>query len=301
MRQPDFLKPGDRIGIVAPARRVAPQELAQAIEILQGWGWETVEGKHLYGSCNQFSGTDEERASDMQRMIDDPSVKAILCARGGYGCMRIIDRINFEKLRSNAKWIAGFSDITVFHSHLIKNFNLQTLHSVMAFNMMPERFDECAVESLGKALSGGKLSYYYDGSSYLQRNGTARGIVVGGNLSLLVALSGSSADLDTAGRILFIEDLDEYLYHVDRMMLQLKRSGKLSGLKGLIVGGMNDMKDNEIPFGKTAAQIIADAVEGYDYPVCFNFPAGHQKDNRALILGAEAKLTVGDTVTLEYI
>ena len=304
MRQPDFLKPGDQIGIVAPARKVSRDELLAGIEILKGWGLQVVEGKNLYGDHHQFSGTDEERAADLQSMIDDENVKAIIAARGGYGCLRIVDQLDFSPLADNPKWFCGFSDMTVIHSFLQENLRMQSLHSIMVFNMMPDRFHKEAVESLGKALTGVKLNYEFmpfPVDAAFQRNGKVTGEVVGGNLSLVYALSGSTCDLITDGKILFLEDLDEYLYHIDRMMLQLKRSGKLDNLAGLIIGGMTDMKDNTIPFGKNAQEIIAEAVAEYDYPVCFGFPAGHQPDNRALFLGREATLTVGDVVKLEYI
>ena len=303
MRQPSFLKPGDKIGIIAPARKVSREEMMPGLEIFNGWGLIPVEGRNLYGCHHQFSGTDAERAADFQEMLDNPEIKAIISARGGYGCMRIVDRLNFDGLVRNPKWIAGFSDMTVFHSHLHQQYQLQTLHSIMVFNMMPDRFDMTAVESLGKALTGVPLHYEYKGGEMngLQRNGTCRGSVIGGNLSLLYALSNSASDIDTNGKILFIEDLDEYLYHVDRMMLQLKRSGKLAGLAGLIVGGMNDMKDNETKFGKSAEEIIAEAVGDYNYPVCYGFPAGHQKDNRTILFGATVELNVGTNVSLKYI
>ena len=303
MRRPPFLKPGDKIGIVAPARKVTHEELKSGLEILRGWGFVPVEGKHLYGAYHQFSGTDEERTTDFQELMDDPEIKAILAARGGYGCMRIIDRLNFEKMATHPKWIVGFSDMTIFHSHLQTQYQIPSIHSIMLFNMMPERFDMHSVESLGKALTGITLNYEYPSGEFsvLQRTGKGRGILIGGNLSLLFAMSNSKSDIDTEGKILFIEDLDEYLYHIDRMMMQLKRSGKLSKLSGLIVGGMTDMKDNETKFGKSAEEIIIDAVKEYDYPVCFGFPAGHQRINHALIIGAEADLTVGTNVSLKYI
>lgn len=303
MRQPSFLKPGDKIGIVAPARKVSREEMRPGLEILSGWGLIPVEGKNLYGSHQQFSGTDAERAADFQEMMDDTDIKAIIAARGGYGCMRIIDQLNFEGLAKNPKWIAGFSDLTVFHSHIHQQYQIPTIHCIMVFNMMPERFDMISVESLGKALTGIPLHYEYKSGDLegLQRAGTCRGSLIGGNLSLLYALSNSASDIDTTGKILFIEDLDEYLYHVDRMMIQLKRSGKLSQLAGLIVGGMNDMRDNEIKFGRTAVEIIREAVVDYNYPVCYGFPAGHQRDNRALILGTTVELFVGSTIRLKYI
>ncbi len=303
MRQPSFLKPGDKIGIIAPARKVNRAEMNPGLEIFNGWGLIPVEGHNLYGSHHQFSGTDAERTADFQEMLDNPEIKAIISARGGYGCMRIVDRLNFESLVRNPKWIAGFSDLTVFHSHLHQLYQMQTIHSIMVFNMMPGRFDMASVESLGKALTGMPIHYEYKSRemSGLQRSGTCKGSVIGGNLSLLYALSSSASDIDTNGKILFIEDLDEYLYHVDRMMMQLKRSGKLAGLAGLVVGGMNDMRDNETKFGKMAEEIIAEAVADYDYPVCYGFPAGHQKENNALIFGARAELNVGSSISLKYI
>jgi muramoyltetrapeptide carboxypeptidase len=304
MRQPDFLKPGDRVGIVAPARKVSRAEIKPALEILTGWGYECVEGKNLYGDHNQYSGTDAERASDLQDMINDKSVKAILAARGGYGSMRIIDRLDFKAMNDHPKWFCGFSDMTVFHSFLNCNLDLQTIHSIMAFNMQREKFNKEAVESLGKALAGIHICYEYEPTEEWkphQRKGIATGKVTGGNLSLLYALSGSNCDIDTKDKILFLEDLEEYLYHIDRMMLQLKRSGKLESLAGLIVGGMTDMRDNTIAFGKSAASIIAEAVAEYDYPVAFGFPGGHQLDNRALYIGGEATFKVGQTVKLDYI
>jgi muramoyltetrapeptide carboxypeptidase len=304
MRQPDFLKPGDRIGIIAPARKVSVEELHPGLEILRGWGYQCAEGKYLYGDCNQYSGTDKERTADFQSMINDKSIRAIIAARGGYGCMRIVDQLDFKPLQSSPKWFCGFSDMTVIHAYLQKNLQMQSLHSVMVFNMMPDRFNKEAVESLGKALSGIPLHYEYKFEAefkQFQRNGKANGEVVGGNLSLLYALSGSNCDMDLKGKILMLEDLDEYLYHLDRMMMQLKRSGKLKDLAALVIGGMTDMKDNTIPFGKNATEIIAEAVAEYKYPLCFGFPCGHQPDNRALFMGREAELIVDEKIKLNYI
>jgi muramoyltetrapeptide carboxypeptidase len=285
--QPDFLKKGDTIGIVACARKISAEELQPAIDILKSWGLNVKTGKNVFNVNNQFSGTDEERAEDLQTMLNDSSIKAIISARGGYGTVRIIDKIDFTLFKKAPKWVVGYSDITVLHSH-IHNLGIQTLHATMPINFM---VDKEATESLRKALFGETIEYT-TASHILNRKGTAEGMIVGGNLSLLYALSGSSSDIDTKGKILFIEDLDEYLYHIDRMMMNLKRSGKLSDLAGLIVGGMTDMKDNTVPFGKTAEEIILDAVKEYNYPVCFNFPAGHVDRNMALIFGKKATLTV---------
>lgn len=296
-----FLKPGDTIGIVACARKVKREELAPAIKLFESWELKVVFGKNLFNEDNQFSGTDDERAQDLQSMLDNPEVKAIISARGGYGTMRIIDKIKWSGFVKNRKWICGFSDITVLHSHVHSHFDIPTLHSIMPITI-PTSTPE-AIESFRRALFGEKLKYNYVNADHelLQRNGNAKGQLVGGNLSLLYALNGSRSDIDTYGKILFIEDLDEYLYHIDRMMISLKRAGKLKHLKGLIVGGMSDMRDNTIPFGKTAEQIIAEAVGEYNYPVCFDFSCGHIKDNRTLILGAEVELEVrGANVNISF-
>lgn len=302
MIQPDFLKPGDTIGIVAPARKVAAEELADGIKILEGWGFKVQLGVNLYKYQDQFSGSDIERAADLQAMLDDASVKAIISARGGYGTVQIIDHLDFSKFKQHPKWIVGYSDITVLHSHLHSMLQTQSIHSTMLINMQADKLNKDAIESLGKALTGVPLKYsVLPGSNKtLNRSGKAKGPLCGGNLSLLYALSGSVSDIDTAGKILFIEDLDEYLYHIDRMMMQLKRSGKLQTLAGLIVGGMSDMRDNTVPFGKTAEEIIKENVQEYNYPVCFDFPAGHVKKNVALIMGANVELSVGENIELKF-
>lgn len=302
MTQPRFLKPGDIIGIVAPARKISPEELADGIKILEGWGFNVRVGGNIFKEQNQFSGTDDERAADLQMMLDDEQVKAIIGARGGYGTVRIIDQLDFSKFKQHPKWLIGYSDMTVLHNHLQTNFQTQSIHACMVFNMQPDKFDKDAVESLGKALTGVTLHHRFSiaNNQLLNRNGNAQGILCGGNLSLLYALSGSISDIDTTDKILFIEDLDEYLYHIDRMMMQLKRSGKLHKLTGLIVGGMSDMRDNTIPFGKTAEEIIREHVDEYNFPVCFDFPAGHVKRNLALIMGASVELSVGDSVELKF-
>lgn len=287
--QPSFLKKGDKIAIVASARKISMQELQPAIDIFKSWGLEVVLSKNLLGSDNQYSGKDEERAEDLQAALDDNSVKAIISARGGYGTIRIIDKLDFTKFKQNPKWVIGYSDITVLHSH-IHNFGIETMHATMPinFSVNPE-----AVETMRRSLFGEKLKYEME-KHPLNREGFAEAQIVGGNLSLLYALTGSNSSMHTKGKILFIEDLDEYLYHIDRMMMSLKRSGKLRDLAGLVVGGMSDMKDNQIPFGKNAEEIILDAVKEYKYPVCFNFPAGHIDKNLALVLGRTVRLIVGE-------
>lgn len=293
--QPPYLKKGDTIGIIACARKISREEISPAVEILKSWGLEVIQSKNLFNADHQFSGTDAERTKDLQTMLDDASVKAVISARGGYGTMRIIDKINFEKFKKNPKWIVGYSDITVLHSH-IHTLGFETLHATMPINFTK---NEDALESLRKALFGENINYEIEPHP-LNRKGIAVGELIGGNLSLLYALTGSISDIDTTGKILFIEDLDEYLYHIDRMMMNLKRSRKLSRLAGLVVGGMTDMKDNTIPFGKTAEEIILDSVKEYNYPVCCNFPAGHVDKNVALYLGRKAKLEVTETVKLSF-
>lgn len=295
--RPHYLKPGDCIGIIAPARKISVEELAPAIKILQNWGLEVKLGAHIYGEQNQFSGSDRERCADMQAMLNDKEVKAIISARGGYGSVRILDGLDFTTFVKHPKWIIGYSDITVFHNHLHTQYNTETLHATMpvSFNK-----DAHSLELLKKALFGEEISYTIDGSD-LNRKGEANGIIVGGNLSLIYALAGTPSDIDTTDKILFLEDLDEYLYHIDRMMMQLKRAGKLSKLTGLVIGGMNDMKDNTVPFGKTAEEIILDAVKEYNYPVCFNFPAGHDIKNYPLYLGREVVFSVKEKTSLKFL
>jgi len=293
MITPPYLKKGDTIGIVAPARKISLAEIQPAIDIMKNWGLEVMLGKNLFKEDNQFSGTDEERAEDLQAMLDDTSVKAIISARGGYGTLKIIDKLDFTMFSQNPKWVVGYSDITVLHSH-IHNLEIETIHATMLINF--EKNAE-AIESLRKGLFGVNIIYEIE-NNLLNRKGIAEGELVGGNLSLLYALSGSASDINTKDKILFIEDLDEYLYHIDRMMMSLKRSGKLNDLVGLIVGGMTDMKDNAIPYGKNAEEIIMDAVKEFNYPVCFNFPAGHVDRNLALYFGSKVKLNVSDSTTL---
>lgn len=287
MRTPSCLKKGDKIGIVACARKISKEELQPAVDVFSSWGLEVVYGKNLFNADHQFSGTDAERAEDLQSMLDNASVKAVISARGGYGTVRIIDKIDFTTFNKDPKWLIGYSDLTVLHSH-VYNLGVETLHATMPINFA---VNAEAVETLRKVLFDETLSYDVSAHS-LNRSGNAEAELVGGNLSLLYALSGSVSDLDTRGKILFIEDLDEYLYHIDRMMLNLKRSGKLENLAGLIVGGMSDMKDNAVPFGKTAEEIVLEAIKEYDFPVCFNFPAGHVDRNLALIIGRKVKMNV---------
>jgi len=300
MITPPYLKAGDKIAIVATARKVSPSEMDVAISTLRSWGLQVVTGPHLFGEDNQYSGTDEERASDMQMMLDDKDIRAIICARGGYGTVRIIDSLNFSTFEQHPKWIVGYSDITVLHSHIQTQFGIETLHATMPINF-PDEGTEAATESLRKALFGEPLEYNI-GDHPLNKPGNVSGALTGGNLSILYSLIGTPSDIQTQDKILFIEDLDEYLYHVDRMMVNLKRSGKLAGIKGLIVGGLNKMNDNTVPFGKQAEQIIAEYAQDAGIPVCFNFPAGHIADNRALIMGREVQLDIdAQSVSLRFL
>lgn len=287
MKTPPFLKKGDTVAIVATARKISKNEIEPSVEILENWGLKVILAPNLFKENNQFAGTDKDRAIGLQWTLDNKNIKAVFVARGGYGTLRIIDNISLGKFIERPKWIVGYSDTTILHSHLYNN-GVATIHGTMPFQFTQ---NEEATESLRKILFGEKQEYESPGH-VLNRKGEAKGEIVGGNLSLLYALSGSESDINTKGKILFIEDLDEYLYHVDRMMLQLKRSGKLKHLRGLIVGGMSDMKDNKVPFGKTVEEIIFDAVKEYKYPICFNFPAGHISKNLAFYIGKKAQLKV---------
>lgn len=286
------------IGICAPARKVSPEELAPGIALLEAHGFKVKLSNNLYGAYHQFSGTDAERAADVQQLLDDPEVDAIISARGGYGCVRIVDLIDFSPMNQRQKLFIGFSDLTVFHQHLFDYFLAPTLHAQMVFGLNEERSTPEALNQLMAVLKG-EMPKYNVTAHPLNRAGETSGMLVGGNLSVLYSISGSKSELNLMGKILFLEDLDEYLYHIDRMMMQLKRAKKLEHLRGLVIGGMSDMKDNAVPFGKTAEEIIRDAVEEYDYPVMFNFPAGHIRDNHPLLFGTEHNLVVGDTLLLE--
>ncbi len=288
MKIPDKLVAGDKIGLISTARKISRLDINYAVNIFKSWGLEVVYGDNLFNSYNQFSGTDEQRANDLQFMINDKSIKAIFCVRGGYGTARIIDKIDFMRLQNKPKWIIGYSDITVLHSHL-NNFGIATLHSSMPINF--ENNTLSSIESIHNCLFS-KPNEIIIKPHVLNRLGKTSGQVVGGNLSILYSLLGSRSDLDTNGKILFIEDLDEYLYHIDRMLLNLKRNKKLKNIKALIVGGMTDLHDNEIPFGRSYEQIVLDYFGNLRIPICFSFPSGHLDDNRAIKLGCNADLEV---------
>jgi muramoyltetrapeptide carboxypeptidase len=293
LTQPKALQRGDLVAIVTTARKIDKEDIQLAIELLESWGLNIVLGKTIGLKDDQYGGTDLDRATDFQHAMDDPAVKAIWCARGGYGTVRIIDALDFKQFVKAPKWVIGFSDVTVLHSHL-HNLGVQTLHAIMPITVEGNTIE--ALESLKNDVFG-KTNNYKLPSETANVVGKGTGVLVGGNLSILYSLLGSKSAIDTADKILFIEDLDEYLYHIDRMLMNLKRNGYFENLKGLVVGGMTKMHDNDIPFGKNAKEIIFDAVSDYDFPVVFNFPAGHVKDNRSLHFGK----TVAFSVTNSFV
>jgi len=289
---PPYLQKGDTIGIVAPAGFMPIEKIQTCIETLDSWGYNILPGATTHSnSQNYFSGTDEERLSDLQQMLDDRSVKAILCARGGYGISRIIDRINFKKFIKHPKWIIGFSDITVLHAHIFTNYKIASLHAPMAAAFNDGEFNNPYILSLKDALEG-KPAHYECAPHPFNKLGEAKGELVGGNLSLLAHLIGTDSEIKTRNKILFLEDVGEYLYNVDRLLLQLKRSGKFNKLAALIIGGFTDSKDTERPFGKSVYDIIYEQLAGYKYPICFGFPVSHEKENFALKIGVKYKLSI---------
>jgi muramoyltetrapeptide carboxypeptidase len=297
MIQPNYLQKNDTIAIVSTARKISLDEIQPAIKLLESWSLNVEIGNTLYLEENQFAGSDEERTNDFQQMLDNPNIKAIWCARGGYGTVRIIDQLDFTEFKKNPKWIIGYSDVTILHSHL-HNLGFETLHATMPINIFKNSNE--AIITLKNSLFGNSISYKINVNKK-NKIGKASGELIGGNLSIIYSLLGSKSSLNTNNKILFIEDLDEYLYHIDRMMMNLKRNGNFENLKGLIIGAMTAMHDNEIPFGKNAQEIILDIVSKYDFPVVFDFPAGHIADNRALILGRKVEFEVDEkAVTLSF-
>ncbi len=280
---------GDLITIISTARKADPENIKYARSVLEKWGFRTLPGRNLFKVQNQFAGSDEERLQDLNEAINNPDVKAIILARGGYGTARLIDGMDTKTLAAQPKWIVGYSDVTVLHNHAYKHAGVASVHATMPLNFEDNTSE--ALLSLRDVLSG-KLPHTEAMYHRMNVQGVAEGELIGGNLSVLISMMGSSTQLDTKGRILFIEDVDEYLYHIDRMMLCLKRAGMLKDLAGLVVGGLTDMHDNQVPFGKHAEEIIASHVSEYGYPVCFNFPSGHISDNRAWIHGKKVRLTV---------
>jgi len=306
-KKPPYLKNGDVVGITAPAGFITQEEIQPAVQLMQNWGYKIVFGDTIGKRDFTFGGTDEERLNDLQKMLDDPKIKAIMCARGGYGSIRIVDRLNWIKFKVNPKWIIGFSDITVLHNHIHQNFQIASIHSKMT-NSFPDDWSTAepiqieTINSIQDALSGKKMKYSAI-SNGKNKHGIADGILIGGNLKTIESLSGSASDIKTDGKILFVEDTGEYLYSIDRMFWNLKRTGKLKNLKALIIGGFKVKPDDPgEEFGKTIEEIVLEKIKGYNYPVCFDFPVGHQRNNFALKCGVRHRLSVKeDEVTLTEI
>lgn len=290
MKQPKKLRAGDVVGVISTARKIDVSQMNAVQQMLEDWGFRVQWGNSIRKEYHQFCGTDEERAKDLQDAINNTEIKAIFCFRGGYGTIRILDKVDFSSLEKNPKWIIGYSDVTALHGAL-NNIGVMSVHGTMPVNFVSNTVE--ALQSLKNVLSD-EINTYTFGNHPLNRIGETDGELIGGNLSMIYSIAATPYDFDFEGKILFIEDLDEYLYHIDRMMQNLKARGVLAKIKGLIVGGMTDMNDNTVPFGFNADEIISQAVAEYDYPVCFNFPAGHIDDNRALVIGKECAISVSE-------
>lgn len=288
MIQPPALKAGDTVALIATARKTSRQELEPAVALLREQGLDPLFGDSIGLENHQFAGTDKERARDLEKQLHNPEVKAIWCVKGGYGTVRILEHLDYTAIQKHPKWLIGYSDVSVLHS-LYAKLNLCSIHGQMATAV--ETRSRASRQSLFSALHGKHPEYEWK-SHHLNKPGTAKGTLIGGNLSVLYSLCGSPEEISTRGKILFIEDLDEYLYHIDRMMQNLKRGGIFDAVKAVIVGGMTDMNDNTVPFGANAEEIVAETLGDVDMPVSFNFPAGHQEDNRALVFGKNVELTV---------
>ncbi|MEO6584325.1 MAG: LD-carboxypeptidase [Ferruginibacter sp.] len=289
---PPYLQPGDTIAITCPAGYMPADKAATCISTLQHWGYQVIVGKTLGSdSQNYFSADDASRAAELQNMLDDKSINAILFGRGGYGMGRIIDKLKFKKFIKNPKWLIGFSDITVLHTHLLSNYKIASMHAPMAAAFNDGEYMNEYVHSLKDALVGVKANYKVPIHSF-NKLGTANGRLVGGNLALLAHVIGTASDFETKNQILFIEDIGEYIYNIDRLMYQIKRSGKLKKLAGLILGGFTDVKDTERPFGKNIDEVLKEIISDLKCPVCFHFPVSHGKENYALKIGMQYKLIV---------
>ncbi|CAL2090711.1 LD-carboxypeptidase [Tenacibaculum sp. 190524A05c] len=294
---PAYLQKGDMIAIVAPAGILKNRKhvIDKAKELAESWGLKVVIGKHVFTQANHFAGTDEQRCQDFQEALDNPQIKAIWSARGGYGSVRILDQLDFSKFKENPKWIIGYSDITAFHNH-VHNLGVETLHAMMGTSMQDDPVDIAeTIETFRKALFGEQLKYTIK-SSKENRKGNAEGVLVGGNIAILASMLGSDSQLNTDGKILFIEEIGEYKYAIDRMLQSLKRAGYFNKVKGVIVGDMTKIRKNTTPWGSSIEQLILDIVPN-DVPVLFGFPAGHEPDNRALIMGRTIKLSVTDRLS----
>jgi len=297
---PPYLKPGDTIGITCPAGYIKTEAIQPAVQLMQSWGFKVKVGQTVGKRDFTMGGTDAERLADLQQMLDDPAIKAIMCARGGYGAVHIIDQLNLKRFTVNPKWVIGFSDITVLHNHIHTNCHVATLHSKMC-NSFPDDWslaEPVQVEtilSIKQALTGQKV-IYSSPISASNRSGTATAPLIGGNLSIIATLTGTPSDISTDGKILFLEDTGEYLYNIDRMLYHLQRSGKLEKLAGLVIGGFKVKPDDpDDEFGKTLYDVVFDRVKNYKYPVCFDFPVGHQKNNIALKCGVTHTLKINQT------
>lgn len=286
---PPYLKQGDKVAIVSPAKVILPKEIEQATKHIQKAGFEVVLGKNIHSNWNRFAGTDKQRLADIQWALDSPEIRAVFFARGGYGSVRIIDQLDFSQFKINPKWLVGYSDITVFHNHVNTNLNVSTIHATMPLNMTNSELNKTSTQKLLNGLQGDIDSMKIE-SHKLNREGAGTGHLVGGNLSVFCSLIGTNSDVNTDGNILFIEDLCEELYHLDRMMYQLKKGGKLKKLSGLLVGGFTDMTDVSSWFDKSAYEIIADHVKEFNYPLIFNAPAGHIPLNLPLYIGMKYQM-----------
>jgi muramoyltetrapeptide carboxypeptidase len=292
MTTPPYLQPGDTIALICPAGFMHPEKWQACADQLSAWGFNVKPGKTMHSaSGNYFSGTDEERLADLQAMLNDPTIKAILCGRGGYGLSRIIDQIDFKKFRKHPKWIIGFSDITILHAHINRHLKIATLHGPMANAFNDPAQTQPYLLSLKNALTGKKTKYSTTPHQF-NRNGIATGQLIGGNLCLMAHLIGTASAYKTKQKILFLEDVGEYLYNIDRLFIQLKRAGVFDNLAAVIIGGFTDNKDTERPFGKTPEEIISEQLQPYNFPICFNFPVSHGPANYALKIGAEFTLKI---------
>ena len=294
LKQPPYLKAGDTIAIVAPSGilKNRTDEVQQAQALLKSWGLHSVVGKHVFNKADHFSGTDDERCEDFQKALDNPKISAIWCARGGYGTVRILDKLDFTKFKENPKWVIGYSDITALHNQ-IHNEGVESLHTIMCVSLPKDESEiEASISTFKNTLFGKPLSYTLEGSTY-NKTGTTSGQLVGGNLTMIHTMLGSKTSIDTSGKILFIEEIGEYKYHIDRMLQSLKRAGYFDNCKGVIVGDITKLRINTTLWGTSIEQLILDALADYDFPIAFNMPAGHEKDNQALILGRTVQLIVG--------
>lgn len=293
MKKPKYLKKGDRVAIVSPSGAIAPEFIDGAADTLRDWGFEPVIGEHAKMKCGRFAGLDADRAADLQWAMDSKDIRAILCGRGGYGLVRIIDKLSFKAMKRNPKWLIGFSDITALHSALLNN-GIESLHAVMAKALAHKDNNMEAAMAVKNFLLGKLDNEVVDMTPHrLNKFGESHGRLVGGNLSVLYGLRSTPFDINPDGAILFIEDLAERPYHIDRMMQNLRLSGVLERISGLLVGRFSDIEE-DASFGQTVEEIICSATEGYSYPVAFNFPVGHVSYNMPMRLGADVKMSVGN-------